>query len=404
VRFTMIFICIELCAALFVSCPAPESPVWDGNDIHFFYFENIKNFALDRDVVGLVYGTNIVCTVPKGTDITSLVPTMIVSRDAKVAPLSGVSQNFELSVPYTVTSQKRTRREYSVSVTGNLSSAKDITSFVFRASDNPGLSADAIGTFNNTAVNVIVPYGTMVKSLVPIVTLTAGSAISPPGDVARDFSNQVTYTVTAIDGTQQVYYVMVLVAPQVDITAPIPGDGGVLSFTDISGTSVTGSWSKAEDFVTPQDNLVYKVVRSTSDNISSVDDAENNGTTVTDWTREIDRSIASGLDANTQYFSMSWSAMLPGTRRSIQRLGSRRPMCFSRRISRPETERSAIRSAGRSPFRRMDRSSSVHISRTTATRTRVPRTFSNRTARRGSTSRSSSPPTRRIPTSVSAMP
>ena len=45
------------------------------------------------------------------------------------------------------------------------------------------------------------PYGTDVTTLVPTIAVSAGATISPATAVAQDFTNAVTYNVTAIDGT-----------------------------------------------------------------------------------------------------------------------------------------------------------------------------------------------------------
>ena len=55
--------------------------------------------------------------VPAGTDVTELVPTVIVSDKATVSPASGVAQNFTNSVVYTVTAEDGSTENYTVTVT-----------------------------------------------------------------------------------------------------------------------------------------------------------------------------------------------------------------------------------------------------------------------------------------------
>ncbi|GBU27104.1 hypothetical protein R84B8_00627 [Treponema sp. R8-4-B8] len=84
------------------------------------------------------------------------------------------------------------------------SSAKAITAFTFA-------SPAATGTIDETAktIGVTVPYGTEINALTPTVTHT-GASYSPTG--AQDFTNSVTYTVTAEDGSTQNYAVTVTIA------------------------------------------------------------------------------------------------------------------------------------------------------------------------------------------------
>lgn len=57
-------------------------------------------------------------TVPRGTDITSIAPTVAVSALATVSPASGVAQSFTNSVTYTVTAEDgATTKDYVVTVT-----------------------------------------------------------------------------------------------------------------------------------------------------------------------------------------------------------------------------------------------------------------------------------------------
>ena len=54
-------------------------------------------------VYGNINGNNISVTVPAGTDLSSLVPTITISDHATVEPASGVAQNFTNPVTYRVT-------------------------------------------------------------------------------------------------------------------------------------------------------------------------------------------------------------------------------------------------------------------------------------------------------------
>ncbi|MBN2639899.1 MAG: lamin tail domain-containing protein [Bacteroidales bacterium] len=55
-------------------------------------------------------------TMPYGTDLTSLTPTIEVSAGATISPLSGSSQNFSAPVTYTVTAQDASTQDWTVTV------------------------------------------------------------------------------------------------------------------------------------------------------------------------------------------------------------------------------------------------------------------------------------------------
>uniref|UniRef100_UPI000B9160FF DUF5018 domain-containing protein n=1 Tax=Methanolobus psychrotolerans TaxID=1874706 RepID=UPI000B9160FF len=142
-------------------------------------------------------------TVPYGTDVTSLTPT-IVHTGASITPGSGVAQDFNSPVIYTVTAEDGTTRSYTVTVTSLLNPAKSITGFNFA---NPAVT----GEINEAArtISITVPYGTDVTSLIPVIVHT-GASITPGNGVAQDFTNPVTYTVTAEDETNKSYTVTVI--------------------------------------------------------------------------------------------------------------------------------------------------------------------------------------------------
>jgi hypothetical protein len=91
-------------------------------------------------------------------------------------------------------------------------SAKAITAFGFATPAATGTIADA-----DHAIALTVPFGTDVTALVATFTTTGvsvkvGATPQVSGRTPNDFSNPVTYTVTAADGTTQDYVVTVTVS------------------------------------------------------------------------------------------------------------------------------------------------------------------------------------------------
>ena len=99
---------------------------------------------------------------------------------------------------------------YKVSTDPIKSGEKLINTFDFQ-----NLSPVVNGVVDNTlhTVNLTVPYGTNVTNIIPTITISPKSAIFPQSGVTKDFTNNVTYTVTAEDGTTQSYIVTVTVSP-----------------------------------------------------------------------------------------------------------------------------------------------------------------------------------------------
>ncbi|MBO0593403.1 hypothetical protein I2486_18555, partial [Cellulophaga sp. E16_2] len=65
---------------------------------------------------------------------------------------------------------------------------------------------------SETDITVTLPAGTDVTNLSPVIIHT-GASISPESEITQDFTNPVTYTVTAQDDTTQDYIVTIIVTP-----------------------------------------------------------------------------------------------------------------------------------------------------------------------------------------------
>jgi eukaryotic-like serine/threonine-protein kinase len=102
------------------------------------------------------------------------------------------------------------------------SSAKDITKFSFAAL-SPGV--EAIVDATNKTISLTVPSNTDVTKLVPTIAISDKATVSPATSVSQDFSKEVSYTVTAEDGSTATYKVNVKKVAE-------DGNSGTLSSTD----------------------------------------------------------------------------------------------------------------------------------------------------------------------------
>ncbi|MCP4754543.1 MAG: hypothetical protein GY866_26980 [Proteobacteria bacterium] len=115
----MVFACIFL----MFSCGETEEEEDDeqtasSKAITSFQFLAADNTALSADVDGSIdeSAKTIALSVPNGTTVTALTPT-IVMTGSSVSPSSGASQDFTNSVVYTVTAEDGTTSSYTATVT-----------------------------------------------------------------------------------------------------------------------------------------------------------------------------------------------------------------------------------------------------------------------------------------------
>lgn len=128
-----------------------------------------------------------------------------------------------------------------------------ILSYSFTALKNSALGADAAGTINGDVIEVTVPHGTNVKSLVAVFVtdstdVTVNDVAQVSGETANDFSSDVVYKVTAND-EEKTYTVKVTIAPSsekiintfhIDGTiGTIDQDTGIISVSLAPKTSLT---------------------------------------------------------------------------------------------------------------------------------------------------------------------
>lgn len=176
--------------------------------------------------------------VANGTVITTLVPTITVSTNASISPLSGVAQDFTGSdvtpIVYTVTAEDGTTQDWDVTVTESmtLSSDNDILTFTF-----PEETGVAIFDAGAHTVAIEVNWLANVADLTPTITTSLLSTINPLTGVAQDFTAPFVYTVTAEDLTPQDWTVTVTQeATPAGVTCATAFDYGLINDAAITST------------------------------------------------------------------------------------------------------------------------------------------------------------------------
>jgi chitinase len=89
-----------------------------GNDPCLNDQNDILSFIIPNQISNQINNTNktVVITMPVGTDITQLIPTITVSPSATIIPNSGVVQDFSYPVTYTVTAENGTAQNWTVTI------------------------------------------------------------------------------------------------------------------------------------------------------------------------------------------------------------------------------------------------------------------------------------------------
>ncbi len=86
-----------------------------------------------------------------------------------------------------------------------------ITSFNFLTSNNATLNTNIAGKIDqeNKIITVEFDSATDITALKPNIEIATGAIIEPDPQIAQDFTNEITYTVTAENGDQSIYTIQV---------------------------------------------------------------------------------------------------------------------------------------------------------------------------------------------------
>lgn len=137
----------------------------------------------------------------------SLVPTITTSEYSTINPLSNVAKDFTNPVNYTVTAENATTQVWTVTVTNSLiaSDEKDILAFTLPNQDGETIIDEA-----NHTITINFDWQPTIINIAPEITISRYATISPANGVIQNYTNPISYTVTAEDGTTQVWTVTVI--------------------------------------------------------------------------------------------------------------------------------------------------------------------------------------------------
>ncbi|SNR17136.1 DUF5018 domain-containing protein [Tenacibaculum jejuense] len=175
-------------------------------DISNFSFLKENNPSLSDNYEAIIENNEIKLQISEMEDLQSVIPTVEISEGASISPTIDTGIDFRNDVVFTVTSGNgETQKEYTVKIV-TLKSVKDIVKFDVTV-DNKTFEATIDNDLNKIVLKV--PEGTDVTNLTPEILLSEEAKITPLSRTPQDFSNPVTYTITAEDGSEKEYTVYV---------------------------------------------------------------------------------------------------------------------------------------------------------------------------------------------------
>lgn len=163
--------------------PVEESPF--GDTIHF----NVPyHYPVENDEVTDITQLKLVASIPHGAEITPSLGLMDLTDPVEI-DIEAADGNVKSHV---------------IDARLKKSSKKEILSFAIPEYDIKGIISDSV-------ISYVVPYGfdmSQLESATPSIEISPRATITPEPSEPQDFTQPVQYTVTAYDGSQQVYTVV----------------------------------------------------------------------------------------------------------------------------------------------------------------------------------------------------
>jgi hypothetical protein len=249
------FLLTVLSSLIFFSCKTVEPTVVKSSqkEVTDLTLTGIANVTSTFDQATNTY----TFTVPTGTNIKALAFTFTLPTGATSIPTSGSTQDFTNPITYAITAEDGSKQSIKVSIVVQAapkSSEKKMLTFSLNVL-NPVVTATIDEV--NKKITATVPANTNLTSLIPTITSSPKSTVSPVTGVAQNFTNSVNYTITAEDGSTQVYSVTIL--KEVVVSNNLPKSFSLLS--DDQKTNITLTWNQGivVNQILENTSLQYKV-------------------------------------------------------------------------------------------------------------------------------------------------
>ncbi len=129
-----------------------------------------------------------------------------------------------------------------------LSSENEIISFRI-----PYDNANYTGVVRGDSIKVIMPNSVKIDSLTPVISVSEGATINPKSGAVQNFSNPVTYKVTAEDGSEKTY------VAYIDL---VSADNQILSFQFESFSAMDNQYALSNQNPNDIDTLTFTVAKT----------------------------------------------------------------------------------------------------------------------------------------------
>lgn len=208
------------------SCSKDDGPILSSE-------KELISFAIEKDgktYQGQIDHNSKMITIDiENLDLSSPIkPSIEIPSGAKIFPSPLTPQDFNENIEYTITAENGDSKTYTVKTT---SAKNDILNFSISFENNTYTAA--IDQTKNE-ITLITKGLEKHTSIVPSLTYSTNATITPDPLLAQNFNNNISYTLTAKDGTQKKYDIIIN-------NTPLSSDKKILQFNfNIDGEMYSG--------------------------------------------------------------------------------------------------------------------------------------------------------------------
>lgn len=213
-------------SCILFSCSKDDGPILSSE-------KELISFAIEKDgntYQGQIDHNSKLITIDiENLDLSSpLKPSIAIPSGAKIIPSPFTPQDFSKNIDYTITAENGDSKTYTVRTT---SAKNDILNFSI-SFDNSTYTGDLDQI--NSKITLTTKGLEKHTSIVPSLSYSTNATITPDPLVAQNFNDQISYTLTAKDGTQKKYDIIVN-------NTPLSSEKKILQFDfNIDGETYSG--------------------------------------------------------------------------------------------------------------------------------------------------------------------
>ncbi|QUI24801.1 fibronectin type III domain-containing protein [Vallitalea pronyensis] len=188
----------------------------------------------------------------------------------------------------------------SGTITGSNISASGLTLNWTKATDNRSLATALTYQVYYSTSNNIDTVANVTTNGTPFASVAVDIASVNVTGLNSDTTYYFNILVKDEAGNQAAYTMQVLAT--LDTVAPVVGNSGTITVTNVDVTGLTLNWTKATDNKSASTALTYQAYYSTSNNLDTVSNTETNGTPIGTASADIATKDVTGLSEDTTYY------------------------------------------------------------------------------------------------------